>query len=125
MPDWIKGSDACFLSFPEHFNTVTGPASRTCIEMLPLTEIQKISLCGRQSAIFRLFLSYNSRQDNDLSLVSMANTQLHLPVASSVLAFQSSVNFRLSNRQKLYFFTAVIITAACEQNNTRERREHL
>lgn len=40
MPDWMKGSDACFLPFPEHFNTVTGPASRTSVKMLPLREIK-------------------------------------------------------------------------------------
>lgn len=41
-PDWMKGSDACFLPFPEHFNTVTGPASRTSMEMLPLREIEQL-----------------------------------------------------------------------------------
>ena len=41
MPDWMEGSDACFLPFPEHFNTVTGPASRTSMKMLPLREIKK------------------------------------------------------------------------------------
>lgn len=83
----------------------------------PIERNSKNSLCGPQSAIFRLFLSHNSRQDNDLSLVSMANTQLHLPVASSVLAFQSSVNFRPStDGGKDCIFTAAIITAACEQN---------